>query len=147
MFLVVFSTILYLILVEREPFQLTCALQETEKVTCPHFGNPTRRKVINHVRLKSKEVKATAEERKEEYMVEAENPALWRLGFALIKVLPGPSRIFSGPGLLVIAKLGKSNINSDWAQARMCWASTVQAPGLIRVVLKPYFSPTFATYD
>lgn len=103
MFLVVFSTILYLILVEREPFQLTCALQETEKVACPHFGNPSRRKVINYVRLKPKEVKATAEERKEEYMVEAENSALWRLGFASIKVLPGPSRIFSGLPLLAIA--------------------------------------------
>ena len=102
-----------------------------------------RRKVINHVRLKPKEAKATTEERKEVYMVEAENSALWRLSFASIKVLPGPSRIYSGPPLLAIAMLGKSNISSDWAQARMCWASTVQALGLIRVGLKPYFGPTF----
>ena len=65
MFPVVFSTILYLILVERKLLPLTCALQDTEKVANPHYGSPSRRKVINHHQSRSNPIKEVKEVAKE----------------------------------------------------------------------------------
>jgi len=70
---------------------------------------------------------ATAKEKKEGYMVQVENIVLRRLAFAvnyLDPYLPRSRccqghRRFSVDPMLVIAMLGKSDINSVWAQVRI----------------------------